>query len=70
MNSQAPETSFTNNNFSQSKSDQACTQANSMCDADPYKQKCVMNYYKRYVDGACNSRIGINIENIINFHQL
>ena len=50
--------SFTYNKFSQSKADQACTQANSMCANDSYKQKCVMNYFKIYVDGACDARIG------------
>ena len=44
--------------LSQSKADEACLEANSMCASDPYKQKCVMNYYKYYVDGACNARIG------------
>ena len=50
--------SFTYNKFSQSKADQACTQANSMCGSDPKKQKCVMSWYKSYVDGACDKRIG------------
>merc|ERR1711973_489072 len=54
---------------SKSKADQACTQANSMCANDSYKQKCVMNYFKIYVDGACDARLGANYNMLVTDKQ-
>ena len=40
-----------------------------MCANDSYKQKCVMNYYKVYVDGACDARIGANYNMLVTDKQ-